>query len=54
MPGESIDLIAIRLRWKSDAVQLFYLRDCYRSIGTLTSDVFRGAFDAVAASGPIP
>jgi hypothetical protein len=51
--GASIDLIAFCLRWKSDAVRL-YLRDCYRSIGTLTSDVLRGAFDDVAASGPIP
>jgi hypothetical protein len=41
--GESEDLIAFRLRWNSDAVRI-YLRDCYRSIGTLTSRALHGAF----------
>ena len=41
--GVSLDDIAFRLRWNSDAVKL-YIRDCYRTIGDLTSRALVGAF----------
>jgi hypothetical protein len=41
--GEKEEMIAFRLRWNSDAVRI-YLRDCYKSIGTLTSRALQGAF----------
>lgn len=41
--GISIDVISFRLRWNSDAVRI-YLRDCYRSIGSLTSNALVGAY----------
>lgn len=41
--GETEELIAFRLRWNSDAVRI-YLRDCYRSIGSLTERALKGAF----------
>jgi hypothetical protein len=42
--GIDVPMIAFRLRWKSDAV-LLYLRDCWRTIGPLTANVLRGAYD---------
>lgn len=41
--GVDIDDISFRLRWNSDAVKL-YIRDCYRTIGALTSRALAGAF----------
>jgi hypothetical protein len=49
--GEDEHVIAFRLRWNSDAV-LIYLRDCYRSIGTLTSRALQGAFDDIPPPPP--
>jgi hypothetical protein len=44
--GEKEEMIAFRLRWNSDAVRV-YLRDCYKSIGTLTSRALQGAFSDI-------
>ena len=41
--GVSIDEIAFRLRWHSEAVKL-YLRDHYAHIGDLTKKVIVGAY----------
>jgi hypothetical protein len=41
--GVSLDDIAFRLRWNSDAVKL-YIRDCYRTIGELTCKALAGAY----------
>lgn len=41
--GVSIEDISFRLRWNSDAVK-FYLRDCFKSIGTFTSQALAGAY----------
>jgi hypothetical protein len=40
--GVSLDDIAFRLRWNSEAVKL-YIRDCYRTIGDLTNRALAGA-----------
>jgi hypothetical protein len=41
--GVSLDDIAHRLRWNSDAIKL-YIRDCSRLIGTVTQQVIYGAY----------
>ena len=41
--GVSLDDIAFRLRWNSEAVKL-YIRDCYRTIGDLTCKALAGAY----------
>ena len=41
--GVSVDDIAFRLRWNSDAVKL-YLRDCYRLVGPMTMQAVTGAY----------
>lgn len=41
--GVSLEDIAFRLRWNSDAVKL-YIRDCYRTIGDLTCRALAGAY----------
>jgi hypothetical protein len=46
--GVSVDDIAFRLRWNSDAVKL-YLRDNERMIDELTSKVVAGAFQGSAS-----
>ena len=42
--GYTTDVIAHRLRWSSDAVEL-YLRDCWRNIGSYTTDALRCAYE---------
>ena len=44
--GVSLDDIAFRLRWNSDAVKL-YIRDCYRTIGELTCRALAGAYSDI-------
>jgi hypothetical protein len=45
--GVSEDDISFRLRWNSDAVK-FYLRECRRTIGDLTSKAIIGAYADIA------
>lgn len=41
--GVSLKDIAFRLRWTSDAVEL-YIRDCYRYVGPVTESALAGAY----------
>ena len=41
--GVSIPVIAFRLRWSPESVS-FYLRDCFRAIGSLTQAAIEGAY----------
>ena len=41
--GLSIEVIAQRLRWSEESVK-YYLRDCFKAIGSLTEKAIEGAF----------